>query len=118
MSFVKRVAEASSLTETQVEALMLYRRVLSGDLTLAEASKVREPKPTKIGAFYRTVQQGRSNMKQAVMTLTAGIWLGYVKLEDLRRLFDLVANNPSPFEQEASQELLLVLEALVSKIVE
>ena len=114
---MRRVAETSSLTETQLECLALYRRVLSRDLTLAEAAKMRQPKPTKIGAFYHTVQQGRDNMREAVMTLTAGIWLGYVKLEDLRRLFDMVANTPSAFDNERAEQLLPVLEALVAKIV-
>jgi hypothetical protein len=69
------------------------------------------------GAFYRVVKQGKENEKSAVVTVTAGIWLGYLKPEDLRRLFNLLSNSPSPFEKERSEELLQVLEALVEKIV-
>jgi len=121
LSFVKRVSSASALTEAQLESLLLYRRVLSGELTLEKASRLRSSKltggPVKVGAFYATVKQGKGNLKQAVMTLTAGVWLGYVKLEDLWRLFDLVANSPSPFEQPQSEQLMPVLEALVEKMV-
>ena len=117
MSFIERVSSVSSLTEAQLESLLLYRRVLSGELTLEKASKLRESKKVSVGAFYRTVHQGKDNMKQAIMTITAGVWLGYVKLEDLRRLFDLVANSPSPFEQAQSEQLMPVLAALVEKMV-
>jgi hypothetical protein len=116
LSFIKRISSDSNLTETQLEALALYKRVISGELTLEKASKMKA-KPAKVGAYYRTVQQGRGNLKQAVMTLAAGVWLGYIKLEDLRRLFDLVGNSPSPFEQEQSDQLLPILEALVEKMV-
>lgn len=121
MSVIKRIVSTSELSQAQMESLLLYRRVLSGELTLETASKLRtkeeNPHPVTVGAFYRTVQQGRENLKEAVMTLTAGIWLGYVKVEDLRRLFDLVGNNPSPLEQPQSEQLMPVLESLVEKIV-
>jgi hypothetical protein len=117
MSFVKRLSRSSSLTERQLEALMLYGRVLSGELTLAKASQLRQ-KPSKIGAFYRVVQQAKGNMREAVMTLTAGIWLGYVNPEDLRRLLDVVASSPPPADDERADQVLPVLEALAAKIVQ
>lgn len=118
MNFVKRVSEVSSLTECQMKSLLLYRRVLSGELSLAQASKLREPKSSTVGAFYRVVQQGKGNVRQAIMTLIAGIWLGYVKPEDLRRLFDLVADNPFPLDQERFDQLLPALEALIGRMVD
>jgi hypothetical protein len=100
---------------------MLYKRVISGELTLEKASELREvkryPGPVTVGSFYRTVQQGKENLREAMMTLTAGVWLGYVKLDDLRRLFDLVSNNPSPFESAQFEQLMPALEALITKIV-
>jgi len=120
MSFIKRVSSRSSLTEAQLESLLLYRSVLSGALTLEKASKMRTSRhgrPPTVGAYYRTVHQGKDNMKQAIMTVAAGVWLGYIKLEDLRRLFDLLANTPSPFENVQSEQLMPVLEALIAKIV-
>jgi len=117
VSFLKRVAASSSLTEAQIESLLLYRRVMSGDLSLSEAGKLRTPKPTTVGAYYRVVQQGKDNVKAAIMTVTAGIWLGYLKPDDLKRLFELVAKTPFPFEKEPPEELLAALQALVEKLV-
>ena len=118
---LERIVSTSGLSRAQLESLLLYKRVLSGEVTLETASKLRtkgeSPHPVTVGAFYRTVQQGRENLKEAVMTLTAGIWLGYVKVEDLRRLFDLVGNSPSPLEQPQIGQLMPVLESLVQKIV-
>jgi hypothetical protein len=116
VSFIKRVADSSALTKAQMESLLLYKRVMAGELTLKQAAKLRSP-PVSTGAFYRVVKQGRDNVRSAIVTVTAGIWLGYLKPEDLRRLFNLLSNSPSPFEQEQSEELLQVLEALVDKIV-
>lgn len=99
-----------------MESLLIYKRVKTGELSLGEAGKLRTP-PVKGGSFYRVVQQGKRNLKEAIVTVTAGIWLGYLKPEDLRRLFNLLANSPSPFEKEQSEELLQVLDALVEKIV-
>jgi hypothetical protein len=117
------MVSTSGLSQIQVESLLLYKRVLSGELTLETASKLRtrtkgeSSRPVKVGAFYRTVQQGRENLKEAVMTVTVGIWLGYVKVEDLRRLFDLVGNTPLPLEQPQISQLMPVLESLIQKIV-
>ena len=114
----KRVSEASSLTETQLEALLLYRRVKSGELTLKQAAAVREPEPTTVGAFYHTVSEAKQNMRQAIMALAAGIWLGYVSQADLRRLFDQLANTPSAFDDPRAEAMFPVLEALAQKIVQ
>lgn len=121
LSFLKRVSDSSSLTEAQMESLLLYRHVMSGDLSLAKAAKLRmkegAPKPTKVGAYYRTVKQGKDNLKAAIMTVTAGIWLGYLKPEDLRQLFELAAKTPHPFEQEPPEHFWQVLQVLVEKMV-
>lgn len=116
MSFLKRISDSSALTEAQMESLLLYKRVMSGELSLNEAGKLRT-QPVTGGSFYRVVQQGKGNLKAAIVTVAAGIWLGYLKPEDLRRLFNLLVSGPSPFEQKQSEELLPVLEALVEKIV-
>jgi hypothetical protein len=51
------------------------------------------------------------------MTVTAGIWLGYLKPEDLRKLFELAAKTPSPFEQEPPEQFWEVLQVLITKMV-
>ena len=119
MSFTKRVAESSSLTEVQLDALALYRCVKAGEVTLSQASKMRgEPsRPSTVGAFYHSVQEGKRNMREAIMALAAGIWLGYVDMADLRRLFDQLANSPGAFDDGRAEQMLPVLEALAEKIV-
>lgn len=83
---------------------------------MSKAAKMRK-KPTTGAAYWRVVQQGKDNLKAAIMTVTAGIWLGYLKPEDLKQLFELVARTPSPLEEEPSERLLPVLQALVAKMV-
>jgi len=85
---------SSQLTDAQVECLTLYRKIKSGQLTLKHASSTRltlRGQPTTEGAFLGIVQQGRNNIKKAVATIVLGVWLGYIELEDLRRLSDMIS---------------------------
>jgi hypothetical protein len=124
MSFLERLVEQSSLTSRQLESLVSYLRVASGEIKLREAASIvsqgrrkgRPDSPLTIGSYYRTVSQARSNVRQALVTLVVALWLGLIKVEDVRRLFELVGGGRELPDEEADRFLQL-LEALLHRIV-
>ena len=125
MSFLGRLVEQSSLTSRQLESLSSYLRVASGELRLREAaslashgrSKGRSDRPVSIGSYYRTVSQARSNVKQSLVTVVVALWVGVIKLEDVKRIFELVSGGARELSEEEADRFLQLLEALLRRMV-
>jgi hypothetical protein len=96
---------------------MIYRRVASGELTLEEAAKLRCHGPVRIGSFYRTVNQGRRNISESVITLTIALWLGFIKAEEVRRLLEEVGKELPDIGQYEIERLAAIVEKISSGIV-
>ena len=125
MSFLDRLVGRSSLTSRQLESLSSYLRVASGELRLREAaslvsqgrSKGRPDRPVSIGSYYRTVSQARSNVKQSLVTVVVALWVGVIKLEDVKRIFELVSGGARELSEEEADRFLQLLEALLRRMV-
>ena len=117
MSYVKRLVDQSSLTQAQLESLLLYSRVLSGDLTLNEAAKLRTNGPVSVGAYQRVVKQGLNNLQQAMITILLGTKMRLLKGEELKKLVELVDKSPNELPEEQEEVFVTLLYALVKKIV-
>lgn len=119
------MVEQSSLTSRQFQSIMAYLRVASGEIKLKEAASLATPgklkgsreKPLSIGSYYRTVSQARENIKEALATVVIALWLGVIKVEDARRLFDLVGSGPRELTDEEGERFVEVLGALLGRIV-
>jgi|SRR5271157_2286501 len=107
----------STLTKKQIESLESYRRVAKGELLLREAASLRSGKAVTVGSYWRTVQQGREKMRESMVTVLIGLWLGLIKLEDVRRLFDFVGRGATELSDDDVGRLSQVLETLISRIV-
>jgi hypothetical protein len=125
MSILESLVEASSLTPRQLESLTSYVRVVSGEIRLREAALMssqgrkrgRPEKPLTIGSYYRTVSQARTNVKQSLVTVVIALWLGLVKVEDSRRLFELVGSGTRELSHEETERFLGLLETLLQRMV-
>ncbi|MDG6898316.1 MAG: hypothetical protein JRN24_01115 [Nitrososphaerota archaeon] len=124
MSLAKRISEGSLLSDAQLESLSLYQRVRAGEISLKEAAESRRSsrgdragQPVTIGSYYRTVNQAKKNIKASILTLVTALWLGYVRIEDVRRLFELVGRGSVELSEEEADQFVGVLSALVEKIV-
>jgi len=125
VSFLERLVEQSSLTPRQLESLTSYLRVASGEIKLREAASItsqnrrkgRPDNPLTIGSYYRTVSQARSNVKQALVTVVIALWLGVVKVEDVRRLFEAVGGGGRDLPEEEADRFIQLLEALIRRMV-
>jgi hypothetical protein len=107
----------STLTEKELESLQSFLRVVKGELRLREAAAQRLGRPVTIGSYYRTVNQARTKIKESMTTVLIGLWLGVVKLEDARKLFDLVSKGTVGLSEADTERLVQVLQALVEKVV-
>jgi hypothetical protein len=56
-------------------------------------------------------------MRKSMTTLLIALWLGYVRLEDVRRLFDLVGRGGRELSEEEIERLGQVITSLVTRIV-
>ena len=124
MSLANRISEGSSLSEAQLESLALYQRVRAGEISLKQAAETRTARrgnkagqPVTVGSYYRTLDQAKNNVRSSILTLVTALWLGYVRVEDVRRLFELVGRGAVELSEEEADQFMGVLNALVDKIV-
>ena len=114
MEVPRPLIERSNLTAVQVESLQEYLRVKSHETTLKEAASSRS---VRIGSYYRTVKQGKDNVKSSVYTVIIALWLGFVKGEDLRRLLDQAGAGLPELQEGERERLGALIEMLVERIV-
>jgi hypothetical protein len=107
----------SCFTSAQLESLQAYRQVISGNLTLNEAANMRKRGPVKIGSFYRTVQQGRRNIRESVVTLIIAIWIGMIKPSEINRLLNQVGKPLPDLGGYDTERLAAVIEDIANNIV-
>jgi hypothetical protein len=125
MSFLERLVTQSSLTRRQLESLTSYVRVVSGEIRLKDAASIASPgrrrgtptKPLTVGSYYRTVSQARKNVEQSLVTIVIGLRLNLLKVEDVRRLFDLVGSGARELTDEDSARFVGLLEALLRRMI-
>jgi len=125
MSVLERLVDQSSITPRQLEALASYLRVASGEIKLREAASLvsqgrrkGEPeKPLTVGSYYRTVSQARANVKESLVTVVIALWLGMIKVDDVRRLFELVGGGARELSDEESDRFLQLLDVLLRRII-
>lgn len=125
MSVIERLVDQSSITARQLEALASYLRVASGEIKLKEAAslasqgrrKGKPEKPLTIGSYYRTISQARTNVRESLVTVVIALWLGMIKVEDVRRLFELVGGGARELSDDEADRFLQLLEALLSRII-
>jgi len=125
LSFLERLATQSSLTPRQLQSLSSYLRVASGEIKLKEAAyltsqgkrKGSREKPLTIGSYYRTVSQAKTNIKEALVTVLIALMLGMIKVEDARRLFELVGSTARELTDEEGDRFVELLNALLGRMV-
>ena len=117
VSTIERIVEDSTLTSKQVEALTIYKRVLSGEFTLKQAAATIERGPVTVGSLYRVIGQGRHKMRASIATVVISLIMGYVKPQDLRRLVDLVSQGTTALGEEGLDQAVPLISALIEKIV-
>ena len=96
---------------------MSYVKVAAGEMRLREAAASRSGKPVTVGSYYRTVHQGRNRIRESVVTVLVAITTGLIKLEDIRRLFELVGKANTELTEEDRERFTMILQALLDKIV-
>lgn len=125
MSLLQRLVEESSLTVRQLELLTSYMQVSVGETKLKDAvssspkenKRKRRETPLTVGSYSRTVAQARKNLRASLVTVVLGLWLGAIKTEEVRRLFELVGGGARALDDEQSDRFLQVMEALLDRIV-
>jgi hypothetical protein len=125
MSFLERLVDQSSVTRRQFETLTSYMRVSTGEIKLKDAAslasqgrtKGKQHAPLTIGSYYRTVRQARKNVRESLVTVVVALWLGVIRVEDVRRLFELVGGGTRELSDEEAQRFTLLLDALLRRII-
>ena len=125
MSFLEGLVDQSSITRRQLESLASYMRVSTGEIKLKDAAVLashgrtrgRREGPLTIGSYYRTVHQARKNVREALVTVVISLWLGVIRAEDVRRLFDLVGGGTRELSGEDAERFTQLLDALLRRII-
>lgn len=116
MGLAENLVSQSSLTKRQLESLLSYLRVVSGEVRLKEAASQTSVGAVTIGSYYRTVGQARENIREAMVTVLIGLWLGLLKIEDVRRLFELVGTDVKELSEDEKVRFVDVLQQLLDRM--
>ena len=103
----------------------MHLRVASGEIKVKEAAALASQGRTKgesdkrltAGSYSRTLHQARANVRESLLTVVIALWLGIVRVEDVRRLFDLVGGGARDLSDEEGDRFLQLLDALLRRIV-
>jgi len=125
MSFLESLVDQSSMTRRQFESLTSYMRVSTGEIKLKDAAllategrtKGKRDEPLTVGSYCRTVRQARKNIRESLVTAVIALWLGEIRLEDVRRLFELVGGGTRELSDEDAERFVQLLDALLGRIV-
>jgi hypothetical protein len=117
MTLPDALMEQSNLTRKQFESLISYVKVMAGEMLYREAAALRSGKPVTIGSYYRTVQQGRNQIRESIVTVLVAVAVGLVDVGDVRRLLELVGKGDAGVAEEDRERFSMILQALLDKIV-
>ena len=125
MSFLDKLVDQSSITSRQLELLVSHLRVSTGEIKLKDAASLatqgrtrgKQGGPVTIGSYYRTVQQARKNVRESLLTVVVALWAGVIRVEDVRRLFELVGGGTRELSDEEADRVLRLLDALLGRII-
>jgi len=117
MSLHAALVRKSSLTEAQLESLISYVMIKRHEMRYREAAASRSKGPVTIGSYYRTVLQGRDQVRKSIVTVLVALSIGLVKPDDVRRLFELVGRGNTELPDVDRKRFVEVLQELLDKIV-
>ena len=125
MSFLEGLVDQSSITRRQLESLSTYVSVSTGEIKLKDAAllasrgRIRGKRDGSltIGSYYRTVHQARKNVRESLVTVVIALWLGVIRAEDVRRLFDLMGGGTRELSDEDTERFMRLLDALLGRII-
>ncbi|MGA2663951.1 MAG: hypothetical protein ABSF83_03320 [Nitrososphaerales archaeon] len=108
----------SSLTQTQIQRLMVQVSSQNpGKIGDESEESAAEISGVTQGAYYRVLSQAENNINQALYTLLLCSRLGVLKMDDLKRLLELVGKVPAEIPDSEAAQVTTLVEALVRKIV-
>ncbi len=105
----------SSLTETQLQILLMHSHVKSGKMRVKDALQITPEKRISRGTYYRILSQSKSKLRKSLINLIIGSMTGHIDTTSVIRLLNLV-NGKGP--EELNRELVTVLSEIVRRIVE
>ena len=125
MTYLETLVDQSSLSHRQLQALMTYLRVEAGEIKLKDAAALASQgrkkgvpgQPLTVGSYYRTLTQARTKVEKSLVTVIVAIALGVIKLEDVRRLFELVGGGTRELSEEESQRFMQLLNLLLKRMI-
>ena len=117
MGLPEILVEDSTLTVKELQSLEGYMRVMGKETTYQQEASHRPAGAVTVGSYYRTIQMGRDKVRESVASVLIGLWLGLIKLEDVRRLFELLGKGGVDLSEDETARLGQVVQALLDKIV-
>ncbi len=119
---LQKLLERSNLTKTQYETMLLDQlgsEIADKSLTREEMTRLRRNRgKISRGAFYRTLQQARSNVSESVHTLLLLGWSGLLESPSLAPFVEASERLRSQTDQlrEATRDSPIAYGALVDSL--
>jgi hypothetical protein len=111
------LADLSSLTRVQVDALKMHLAVAKHEINMDTALKSRKQSGISRGTHYRILRQARANIVESLLTVATAAQLGLLKPEDVQKLIASVSTVPLDLNPTKAPEVLALVGALAQRIV-
>jgi hypothetical protein len=116
-NLITKLAKESALTGAQIDVIKLRKLVLSSKITIKEAAMKRSIGPVSLGSYYRVLSQGKAKIIVSIFTILFSIKIGILKIDELERLIELVIKTPDDIDEERSEHIIALIDAVIKKIV-
>ena len=113
----KFLADRCGLTDVQIETVELQKMVNRREISARKAASMRRPEGVTVGAYHRVLVQAKTNIEEAIFTLLMSNRLGLLRIEDFRRLLDLMSRTPPDLDEAECSEVMSLVDVLVERIV-
>ncbi len=117
VSLVTDIAKQSNLSPKQLESLMSYIKISSGQLRYKDAAALRTGHSVTVGSYFRTVQQGKRRVRESIVTVLIAVSIGLVKSDDFRRLLELMGRAGLEVAEDDRERFSVILRTLIDRIV-
>tara|TARA_B100000749_G_C18300039_1_gene412146 strand:- start:317 stop:715 length:399 start_codon:yes stop_codon:yes gene_type:complete len=119
---INNLFQKTSITKTQLDTLLSNVEGKRRDITLNNRINLRDKKPVKIGAFLRSYEQAKHNIKSSIYTIILFQYLGLLTDDSLNLIIEtsniISKTDNENISNESSENILHIVDQIVNTLTE
>ena len=119
---INDLSHKTSITKTQLDTLLSNIEGKKRNITLNNRVQLRDKKTIKIGAFLRSYEQAKFNIKSSIYTIILLQYLGLLTDDSLNLIIEtsniISQTDNENISKESSDNILDIVDEIVNKLTE